>query len=126
MQSTVGLAASKQKLASAIDLMRKGATLVKEPCPRCGGIQVKYKERMYCVTEDDLSGIGRVETVTAGEAVANLRDLVLTKIQEATETLHGEKDVQRQAALASLLLKYLDIVEKTTPPAERKKETKPQ
>lgn len=105
--------------------MRRGATLLKEPCPRCGGIQVRFRERIYCVTEDDLSGIGRAETVTVGEAVANLRDLVLAKIQEATDTLQREKDVQRQTELASLLLKYLEIVEKTAPPIE-KKETKPQ
>jgi uncharacterized Zn finger protein (UPF0148 family) len=39
--------------------MRRGATLLNETCPRCGGVQIKFQGKVYCINEeDDLSSIG--------------------------------------------------------------------
>lgn len=49
--------AEKRKVALTAELMRRGATLLNDACPRCGGIQIRFKERVYCVNEDDISSV---------------------------------------------------------------------
>ena len=34
---------------NAVEIMRKGGTLLSEKCSRCGGVQVKYKGRVLCI-----------------------------------------------------------------------------
>ncbi len=46
---------NKQRIVSSADLLRRGASLLGEACPRCGGVQVKFKGNVYCLNEDDLS-----------------------------------------------------------------------
>ena len=48
----------RRKVALTADLMRRGATLLNETCPRCGGVQIKFQGKVYCINEDDLSNIG--------------------------------------------------------------------
>lgn len=52
----------RRKVALTADLMRRGATLLNETCPRCGGVQIKYQGKVYCINEDDLSNIGSPST----------------------------------------------------------------
>jgi len=47
----------KRKLTTTADLIRRGATLLNEACPKCGGVQIRYQGRVYCINEDDLSHI---------------------------------------------------------------------
>jgi UPF0148 protein len=98
--------------------MRRGAILLREPCPRCGGIQVRYQNRTYCVAEDDLGDVVSRPVLDVADVVAQVRELVTTKTREVAEQLGGEKDVERQAQLAALLLKYLELIDRTTPPPE--------
>lgn len=109
----------KTKTQIATELMSKGATLLRETCPRCGGLQLKYKGRTLCVNEDDLSEATKMETVAATDAIGNLRELVIMKLQDASSELSAEKDLDRQLKLADLIRKYVELLKETK---EEKKE----
>jgi len=104
--------AKKEKISDAIELMRKGATLLKEACPKCGGLQVKYKNRILCLNCDDLSDISAIETIGMDEMTTNLGELVLSKVQRLYDDLRREEDLDKQTRIANLILLYMDIMEK--------------
>jgi len=98
--------------ATAVDLLKKGATLLKEPCTKCGGVQVRYKNRTFCVNCGNLLEAVKMDALPTNDVIFRTRDLVIDKIQEATSVLKNETDVSKQADLADLILKYIEIVEK--------------
>lgn len=104
--------ARKEKISDAIELMRKGATLLKEACPKCGGLQVRYKNRTLCLNCDNLSDISAIEIINMDELTANLGELVLSKVQRLSDDLRKEEDLDKQARIANLILLYMDIIEK--------------
>ena len=65
---------------NAVEIMRKGGTLLSEKCPRCGGVQVKYKGRVLCIAEDDLSENLQSTTVSNDATLSNLRNVIIEKI----------------------------------------------
>lgn len=106
--------AGKQKLGRAVELLRKGATLLEEACPKCGGVMIRYKGRRYCVNCDSIT-TPTVEADFEGvfaEAVGSLRKLVLKKVEQVAGSLKEEVDIERQLQLASLLSRYLELLEK--------------
>lgn len=109
----------KTKTQIATELMSKGATLLRETCPRCGGLQLKYKGRTLCVNEDDLSEATKMGTIATTDAIGNLRELVIMKLQEASSELSAEKVLDRQLKLADLIQKYVELLKETK---EEKKE----
>ena len=109
-------------LGAAAELLRKGATLLKEPCPTCGGLQLRYRSRTLCTSHHDLSDLGAVEAPEPSEAVIDLKDLVAAKIRETSLLLKREGDVERQTQLATLLLKYVELMQKATAVSEKPKE----
>jgi len=110
---------SAGKMDSAAELIRKGGTLLKEACSRCGGLQVRYKGRIVCINCGDISATSQVEVVDAVDVVAGLRDLVTRKIRDTTSMLKNESDPDRQSDLVTLLLKYLELLERATKVSER-------
>ncbi|MBI2184746.1 MAG: hypothetical protein HYU39_07300 [Thaumarchaeota archaeon] len=106
--------AQKRGLAVAAEILRKGATLLKEPCPKCGGVQIRYKNRTLCTNCDDLSNIEALEAPQPTEVIGKLKDLIAAKIGEASLLLKEEKNIERQTQLAALLLRYVELMEKTS------------
>jgi UPF0148 protein len=100
------------KISNATELIRRGATLLKEACPKCGGLQVKYKNRTLCINCDDLSDISSIEVANMSELTTNLGDLALSKIQRLYDALSKEEDLDKQAKIVNLILLYMDIMEK--------------
>lgn len=41
---------SSSNIKSAADLLLKGGTLLSDSCAKCGGVQVRYKEEILCVS----------------------------------------------------------------------------
>ncbi|MEM3382992.1 MAG: Sjogren's syndrome/scleroderma autoantigen 1 family protein [Nitrososphaerales archaeon] len=103
----------KGKISDATELIRRGATLLKEACENCGGLQVKYKNRILCINCDDLSHISSVEVANINEVNTNLGELALIKIQKLYDALSKEEDLDKQTRIANLILLYMDILEKT-------------
>ena len=105
-------AASKDKMKLAAELVSRGATMLAEPCPRDGGIQVRYRGKVYCTAHDDLSAITMASAVSLDTVVAQLREVLLTKLNEATAALGAEKDPAKQDQLVSLAAKYYELLQK--------------
>jgi len=86
--------------------------MLAEPCPTCGGIQVKYNGRVLCTSHDDLSGILSNEELTYESLAADLRQLLLAKLRETMGILEREKGRPEQEVLVTLMAKYVDLLQK--------------
>jgi UPF0148 protein len=107
------MAASTGKgMAKAVELLRKGATLLKEPCPKCSGLQVKYKGRTLCVSCANFNEVFKVETVPAETVLVNLKEMIVQKINQTSSLLKEESSLEKQSELASLIIKYLELLER--------------
>ena len=89
---------------------------MKEPCPVCGGVQIRYHGKVVCMNHDDLSGVLSTEDVTYEGVTSALRLLLLSKAREAAEQLEKEEDVLKEDQLVSLLSKYMDLLQKLPEP----------
>lgn len=124
-------------MAHTAELVRRGATILQEPCPRCGGVQIKYRGKVYCTNEDDLEsllnpeieekkeppasappGPQRVEesvkraAETASPATESLKKLLEEKLNTLSKQLDSTTDIEEQARILDLISKYLETLEK--------------
>lgn len=104
--------ASRNKMKLAAELVSRGATVLAEPCPQDGGIQVRYRGKIYCTSHDDLSSIMTVATVSFDTVVAHMRDVLLARLNETITALGAEKDVAKQEQLVSLAARYFELLQK--------------
>ncbi len=109
------LSKSKQNIGAAGDLLKRGATLLKEPCEKCGGLQFQYQGKTSCLNCDDLSDLSSTKIVTeATGQVDPLSSLVKLKLERATLLLKTEEDLDTQIKLSDLILKYIEILGKVS------------
>ncbi len=114
-------------MALTAELVERGATLLQEPCPRCGAVQIKYQGKIYCTNEDDLQALlsggpakeavhPKVETrelvKSVSPATDSLTKLMEDKLSELSKQLDATKDPAQQAQLLDLISKYLETLEK--------------
>lgn len=111
--------ASKDKMKLAVELVRKGATMLGEPCGKCGGVRISYHGRVYCTGHEDLSSVVAAETVSIDVVLAGMREVLLSKLNEVASSLGQEKDGARQEQLVSLMTKYYDLLEKLSQRQQR-------
>lgn len=117
----------KQNMAATAELMIKGATLLREACPRCGGVQIKFQGRTYCTAEDDLEkallGDSTKEEIPPKKSEAkapgptteqhdSLASILEKKLSVASEQLEQTTDVGEQAKLLDLISKYVETLGK--------------
>jgi UPF0148 protein len=103
---------SKERMRLAAELVSRGATMLADPCPKDGGIQVRYRGKVYCTTHDDISGVTMATAVSLDNVTAHLREVLLAKLNEATSALGSEKDPAKQEQLVSLAAKYFELLQK--------------
>lgn len=96
----------------AAELISKGATMLSEPCPQCGGIQLRYHGKVFCTNHDDLSTIARLGAASVETVTAAMREVILSKLGEIVTALEGERDWEKQEQLVSLMTKYFDLLQK--------------
>ena len=96
----------------AAELVSKGAAMLADPCPHDGGVQVRYRGKVYCTTHDDLSGITRAAAVTYDGVTAQMREVILARLSETTSALGTEKDPAKQEQLVALAAKYFELLQK--------------
>ncbi|MBI3840367.1 MAG: hypothetical protein HY297_00165 [Thaumarchaeota archaeon] len=104
--------AGKDKMKLAVQLVRRGATMLGEPCPKCGGIQVKYEGKVYCTSHEDLSSVITSDRMSFDTVVAGMREVLLSKLNEASASLGAEKDSAKQDQVVSLMAKYFELLSK--------------
>jgi len=95
-----------------VELMRRGAVMLKEPCPTCNGVQVKYKGKTYCTAHEDLAVVLSAKEVTYGDVAASLKEILLAKLKECMTVLENENDPAKQEQLVSLMAKSVDLLNK--------------
>jgi uncharacterized Zn finger protein (UPF0148 family) len=103
---------SREKMQLTVELMRRGAVMMKEACPIDNGVQVRYKGKVYCTTHDDLDAALTSKEITYGDVASSLKDLVLVKLKENAALLENEKDMKKQDEIVSLLAKCVDLLNK--------------
>jgi len=96
----------------AAELVSRGATMLAEPCPEDGGIQVRYRGKVYCTAHDDLSSITTKNAVSYDTVVAQMKEVLLARLNETAATLGTEKDLAKQEQLVSLAAKYFELLQK--------------
>jgi UPF0148 protein len=130
----------RRKMTSTADLIRRGATLLNEPCPRCGGVQIRFKNKVYCINEDDIDSILSAPLQQAqaqpkplaepivqpvSSSVANIPSIVSAhdeniqlkktleeKLGVISKQLETSQDFDQQAKLLDLISRYLETLEK--------------
>jgi UPF0148 protein len=106
------------RIGAAAELLRKGAALLKEPCPKCGGVQLRYKGEAICISCGDLrAGDEAVSApgakpVSAPRSIDGLRAALLDKVVKIGEQLRDEEVLEKQRELLALLMDYLVALEK--------------
>jgi UPF0148 protein len=104
------------KTQLTVELMRRGAVMLKEPCPTCNGVQLRYKGKVYCSNHDDLSVALQAKEMSFPDVADDLRNLLLTKLRELMSLLEGEKDLAKLDQLVSLMTRYVELVQKLESP----------
>lgn len=114
-------------MMSGADLLRRGGTLLQEPCPKCGGVQIRFEGKTYCMNEDDLeAALSPKPAAIQPEPVAKkeqklpksdsgsntLRVLLQNKLDVVSKQLDSTTDLQEQAKLLDLISKYIETLEK--------------
>jgi UPF0148 protein len=103
---------AREKMQLTVELMRRGAVMMKEPCPIDNGVQVRYKGKVFCTAHDDLEQALSSKEVTYADVASSLKDLVTVKLKENAALLENEKDIKTQDEIVSLLAKCVDLLNK--------------
>jgi len=106
-------AAAKTKLT--VELMRRGAVMIKEPCPVCNAVQLRYKGRVYCTNHDDLEVALQAKEVLFADVAEDLKNLLLVKLKESMSILESERDSEKLDKLVSLMTRYVELLRKLEP-----------
>ena len=106
-------AAAKTK--ATVELMRRGAVMMKEPCPVCNGVQLRYKGRVYCSNHEDLTVALQAKEILFADVAEDLRNLLLVKMKESMSLLEGERDSDKLERLVSLMTGYVELLRKLEP-----------
>ncbi|MDG7008613.1 MAG: hypothetical protein JRN06_10290 [Nitrososphaerota archaeon] len=109
------MSGAKDRMKLAAELVSKGATMLADPCPQDGGVQVRYRGKTYCTVHDDLSGITRGAAVSYDGVTAQMREVILTRLNETVAVLATEKDAAKQDQLVTLAAKYFELLQKLPP-----------
>jgi uncharacterized Zn finger protein (UPF0148 family) len=106
------------RIKSAAAALLKGGTLVSDQCPKCGGVQVKFADKVTCINCGNESGPAEKEQEKAPAALQQSGNLgsaaaaIEAKISAIASELGGERDSSVQKQKAELLETYLRILEK--------------
>lgn len=103
---------SREKMQLTVELMRRGAVMLKEPCPTCNGVQVRYRGKVYCTAHEDLSAVLTAKEITYGDVASSLRETLLSKLKESLVLLENEKDPVKQDQLVSFMARSVDLLNK--------------
>ena len=122
---------SAARIRSAASLLVKGGTLTNEPCPKCGGVQVRLADKTTCINcgNEVKAGAAAAAAIAqppkaeekAAQApqapsspnLSSAASLIEEKIALLAAEIRSESDISLQKQKAELLESYLRIFEKT-------------
>lgn len=109
------MSATAAKTKATVELMRRGAVMMKEPCPVCNGVQLRYKGRVYCTNHDDLAVALQAKEILFPDVAEDLKNVLLVKLKESMSLLENEKDYEKLERLVSLMTGYVELLRKLEP-----------
>jgi UPF0148 protein len=109
------LSTTAAKTKTTVELMRRGAVMMKEPCQVCNGVQLRYKGRVYCTNHDDLTAALQAKEILYPDVAEDLKNLLLVKLKESMSLLENEKDPEELDRLVSLMTRYVELLRKLEP-----------
>ena len=109
------MSTSAAKTKTTVELMRRGAVMIKEPCPVCNGVQLRYKGRVYCTNHDDLVVALQAKEILFPDVAEDLKNLLLLKLKESMSLLENERDSEKLDRLVSLMTRYVELLRKLEP-----------
>jgi UPF0148 protein len=109
------LSTTAAKTKTTVELMRKGAVMIKEPCSVCNGVQLRYKGRVYCTNHDDLMVALQAKEILFPDLAEDLKNLLLAKLKESMSQVENERDSEKLDRLVSLMAKYVELLRKLEP-----------
>ncbi len=89
--------------------------MIKEPCPVCNGVQLRYKGRVYCTNHDDLGVALQAKEILFPDVAEDLKNLLLVKLKESMSLLENERDSEKLDQLVSLMTRYVELLRKLEP-----------
>ena len=121
---------SAARIRSAASLLVKGGTLTDEPCPKCGGVQVRFADKTTCINCGNEVKAGAAAAIIAqppkaeekaapapqalsSPNLSSAASLIEEKIALLAAEIRSESDISLQKQKAELLESYLRILEKT-------------
>ncbi len=100
-------------LVSAAEILRKGGSLLSEPCNICNGVQVKFKDEIICINcRSKVSTDMSIEKSNDNDTITKLKDIIIRKIEELIPILNNERDLTRQLDITRLINNYLELLNK--------------
>jgi UPF0148 protein len=112
---------------NAAALLLKGGSLISEPCSKCGGVQVKFKENISCVNCGNRQNIPKMNHHTSAsreEYIPSDKDgtsqlhlesvefIIREKILILSREIKDEEDLVLQKQKADLIHVYVRIIER--------------
>jgi UPF0148 protein len=110
------LSTTAAKTKTTVQLMRRGAVMMKEPCQVCNGVQLRYKGRVYCTNHDDLTAALQAKEILFPDVAEDLKNLLLVKLKESMSLVENETDYEKLDRLVSLMARYVELLRKLEPP----------
>ncbi|MFH0749141.1 MAG: Sjogren's syndrome/scleroderma autoantigen 1 family protein [Candidatus Bathyarchaeota archaeon] len=106
----------EEHLKQMADLLKSGARMLEDHCPECNSPLFLVKGTVWCPKCQKKVIIikeGEEPPKTVLPSLNNVESIILTKIQETSKLIMEEKDIENLEKLSNLLLKWLDVLEKS-------------
>lgn len=101
----------RTRINEATANLRKGGTLLSEPCQKCGGVQIKLQNKITCVScGSDL--ISKEKKPSSTIQSTGFTEMLDGKIAEIMLALKNESSVDTQIKLIDLITKYFDLLDR--------------
>lgn len=105
---------SKEFTKKAVEMLLKGATLLRDPCPYCKGVRIMKEGNAFCV---NCGREGKDEKISQSvdkslERKSSTSDTLDQKLQELTDQLNQEKDHTKQQQILGLINDIITLKEK--------------
>ncbi len=95
-----------------VELIRRGATLLKESCPKCGGLMVKYKGKVICPTCSKAKTVKEIEEelISKGALEPLISEIIEKRVHELIKSIEGLPSVKKEKEVVELILLYYQLL----------------
>ena len=106
----------ENKIKIMADMLKQGYTMTSDICPECNSPLFLRNDLLYCpICKKQVIKIAddREELSIIQESIlSNLNQIINKKIEELTQTIQNEKDIDNLNSYFRLLIAYLESIER--------------